>query len=97
MARRFIPQPSSEANRQALERLLERLPAATLGRVLMWVGGAGLLEPVSKPPKVSPADERAGEDEEGHMHDRVSFPADAQAAVVVQPREGPLDNPTPSP
>jgi len=55
------------------------------------------LEPVSKPPKVSLADERAGEGEEGHMHDRVAFPSDAQAVVVVQPREGTLDHPTPSP
>ncbi len=31
------------------------------------------------------------------MHDRVAFPADAQAAVVVQPREGTLDDPTLSP
>ena len=31
------------------------------------------------------------------MHNRVAFPADAQAAVVVQPREGTLDDPTPAP
>src|SRR5215210_4002119 len=55
------------------------------------------LEPVSKPPKVSPADKRAGEGEEGHMYDRVAFPADAQAPVVMQPREGTLDDPTPLP
>jgi hypothetical protein len=43
MLRRFIPQPSSEAVRQAIERLLESLPAVTLGSMLMWVGGAALL------------------------------------------------------
>jgi hypothetical protein len=43
MLRRFIPQPSSEAKRQAIEWLLERLPASLLGRMLMWVGGAALL------------------------------------------------------
>ncbi len=43
MLRRFISQPSSGAKRQAKERLLERLPAVTLGRMLMWVGGAALL------------------------------------------------------
>ncbi len=43
MLRRLIPQASSEAKRQALERRLERLPAVTLGRVLMWVGVAALL------------------------------------------------------
>ena len=43
MLRRFISQPSSGAKRQALERLLERLPAVRLGRMLMWVGGAALL------------------------------------------------------
>jgi hypothetical protein len=53
--------------------------------------GAVGLEPVSKPPKASLADERASEGEEGHMHDRVALPADAQAPVVVQPREGTLD------
>ena len=58
----------------------------------------GLLqEPVSKLPKVAPADKRAGEGEEGHMHDRVAFPSDAQATVVVQPREATLDDPTPLP
>ena len=31
------------------------------------------------------------------MHHRVAFPADAQAPVVVQPREGTLHDPTPSP
>ena len=55
------------------------------------------LEPVSKVHKVASADKRAGEGEEGHMHDRVAFPADAQATVVVHPREGTLDHPTPSP
>jgi hypothetical protein len=43
MLRRFIPQPSSETIRQAIERLLEGLPAVTLGRMLIWVGGAALL------------------------------------------------------
>ncbi len=43
MLRRFISQPSSGAKRQAKERLLERLPVVTLGRMLMWVGGAALL------------------------------------------------------
>jgi hypothetical protein len=40
---RCIPQPSSKSKWQVIERLLERLPAVTLGRVLMWVGGAALL------------------------------------------------------
>jgi hypothetical protein len=31
------------------------------------------------------------------MHGRVAFLADAQAAVIMQPREGTLDHPTPSP
>ena len=31
------------------------------------------------------------------MHDRVAFPSDAQAPVVMQPREGTLDHPTQSP
>jgi hypothetical protein len=31
------------------------------------------------------------------MYGRVSFPADTQAAVVVQPREGTLHDPSPSP
>jgi hypothetical protein len=35
------------------------------------------LETVSKLPKVAAADKRAGDGEEGHMHDRVAFPADA--------------------
>jgi hypothetical protein len=43
MLRRFIPQPSSEAIRQAIERLLERLPPVTLGKMLIWVGGVALL------------------------------------------------------
>ena len=43
MLRRFISQPSSGTKRQAKERLLERLPVVTLGRMLMWVGGAALL------------------------------------------------------
>jgi hypothetical protein len=41
--RRFIPQPSSKSKWQAIERLLERLPTVTLGRMLVWVGGAALL------------------------------------------------------
>jgi hypothetical protein len=27
--------------------------------------------------RTSPADKRAGDGEEGHMHDRIAFPADA--------------------
>jgi hypothetical protein len=37
------PTPSSKSKWQAIERLLERLPAVTRGRVLMWVGVASLL------------------------------------------------------
>jgi hypothetical protein len=43
MLRRFISQPWSQAKRQAKERRLKRLPAVTLGRMLMLVGGAALL------------------------------------------------------
>jgi hypothetical protein len=31
------------------------------------------------------------------MHDRVALPAGTQATVIVRPREGALDDPTPSP
>jgi hypothetical protein len=43
MLRRFIPQPSSEAIWQAIDWLLESLPAVTLGKMLIWVGGVALL------------------------------------------------------
>ena len=73
--------------------------AVAAALTLLWldVHDRGALEPVSKPPKASLADERAGEGEKRHMHDRIALPSDAQAAVVVQPREGTLDHPTPSP
>jgi hypothetical protein len=71
-------------------RLIEADRSASLGAnpgrgaMLSRRSGPGLcrvsdmdLEPVSKLPKVAPADKRAGEGEEGHVHDRVVFPADA--------------------
>jgi putative transposase len=95
--------PDQDGIELLLRAVGDRLPrlshlwvdAGYQGRGKEWV--EKVLEPVSKPHEVAPADKRAGEGEEGHMHDRVAFPADAQAPVVVQPREGTLDHPTPSP
>src|ERR671916_922285 len=72
--------PDQDGIKLLLRTTRERLPrlsqlwvdAGYQGRGKKWV--EKVLEPVSKPHEVAPADKRAGEGEEGHMHDRVAFP-----------------------
>ena len=47
--------------------------------------------------KPAPADDGASEGQEGIMGGRVTSPADAQPAEVVQPGEGALHDPQPAP
>src|ERR671916_1446954 len=72
--------PDQDGIELLLRAVGDRLPrlshlwvdAGYQGRGKEWV--EKVLEPVSKPHEVAPADKRAGEGEEGHMHDRVAFP-----------------------
>src|SRR5215212_6196663 len=55
------------------------------------------LELVSQSFEEALADERAGQVHEGLVQFGAALPADAQAAVLVQPGEGSLDDPAHSP